>query len=59
MRRTYVPPEMAPSARELILAFGRWCDEHMDLVESEDWTYEDLVDMFLMECGANGEISSD
>ena len=58
-RKAYVPPELATSARDLLLAFGYWCDKHQSLVEQDDWSYAQLVDLFLMECGANGAIAED
>lgn len=57
-RRAYVPPELASSARELLLAFADWAAAPAQeaLVDDESWTWAQMIDMFLMECGANDEV---
>jgi hypothetical protein len=51
MLKIWVPEELAPEARELLLAFWEWCSrpEREGMLEDEDWTVEQIVDMFLME----------
>lgn len=55
MTRVPVPEELAPTARELLLAFWEWCSapEHEAMLEDESWTVDRMVDLFLLEasCG--------
>lgn len=54
--RVWVPEELAPEARDLLLAFWEWCSrpEHETLLESDVWTVEQIVDLFLLEASTNG-----
>lgn len=51
MMRVPVPEELAPEARELLLAFGEWCNqpEHRPMMTDDEWTFEQIVDLFLLE----------
>lgn len=57
--RIGVPDQLAPEARELLLAFWEWCSapEHAGMLEDDDWTVERMVDLFLLEAsvGSPGE----
>jgi hypothetical protein len=46
-----VPVELAPKARELLLAFWEWCSapEHAGMLDDDSWTVEQMVDLFLLE----------
>jgi len=49
--RLWVPEQLAPEARELLLAFWEWCSrsEHEGMLEDDEWTIERMVDLFIME----------
>jgi hypothetical protein len=57
-RRAYVPPELAPEARELLRAFAEWASEprQAQLLSDDSWTWTGMIDLFLLECGANGDL---
>lgn len=59
-RRTYVPEELAPEARELLVAFMHWASQPRQerLLADGNWTWPMMIDAFLMECGANGELEA-
>jgi hypothetical protein len=49
--RISMPEQLAPEARELLLAFWEWCarPEHEHMLEDERWTVEQIIDMFILE----------
>lgn len=49
-----LPPDLAPEARDLLLGFLEWVDDHPALLDDPTWTREQMVDMFIMEAGGNG-----
>jgi hypothetical protein len=51
-----VPTEMAPTARALLLAFYTWLNglPAETLADTETWTRERLVEMFMMEAQSGG-----
>jgi hypothetical protein len=55
--RVPVPEEVAPEARELLLAFWDWCSqpEHEGMLDDDDWTVERMVDLFLLEASVRVE----
>jgi hypothetical protein len=48
-----VPEQLAPEARELLLAFWEWC-EHEGMLDDDEWTVEQMVDLFLLEASTHG-----
>lgn len=50
-RRTHLPEQLAPEARELLIAFAVWCNEERQapLLKSDDWTMINLIDAFIAE----------
>ena len=55
--RVWVPKQLAPEARELLLAFRDWLarPEHEGMLDDDDWTVEQMVDLFLLEASTHGE----
>jgi hypothetical protein len=45
----WVPERLAPEARELLLGFWEWTMNHQSLLASEEWTMEQMIDLFLLE----------
>jgi hypothetical protein len=48
----FLPTKLAPEARELLLTFTEWCgrERQRGMLESDEWTMEQMVDAFIMEC---------
>lgn len=46
-----IPTELAPEARDLLLAFCEWCSapKQQSLIDDDEWTMEQMVDLFIME----------
>lgn len=54
--RVPVPEELAPQARELLLAFLEWGGDpaHEGILADDDWTMEQIVDLFILEASTRG-----
>lgn len=46
-----MPEELAPEARELLVAFMRWASHpnQAGLVDDDRWTWPQMIDVFLLE----------
>lgn len=57
----WVPPSLAPSARELLIAFAEWASEerHAALLADDDWTWTQMIDLFLTEASTRFEEGPD
>lgn len=51
MLKIWVPEELAPEARELLLAFWDWLGDpdHEGMLKDDAWTGEQMIDLFIME----------
>lgn len=54
--RVQIPEQLAPTARALLLAFYTWLNglPPETLADTETWTRERLVEMFMMEAQNGG-----
>lgn len=50
-----LPEALAPSARELLMAFAEWCSEERQakLLQDDSWTFTQMIDLFIAEASSN------